>query len=78
VEECGIVVTMELYEGTYINNVWAITDFNSIKPTWTLVVSAVMNLVNKVAIVTNYESDKVSKIYISDGTSSIKCINISA
>lgn len=77
VEECGIVITMELYEGDYINNVWVVTDFNSIKPTWNLIVSAEMNLSNKVAIVTNYESSSVSKVYISDGNTAIKCINIS-
>ena len=77
VEECGVVVTKELYEGNYINNIYAVTDFDSIKPTWNLVVSAEIELTNKVAIVTNYETEKVSKIYISDGVTAIKCINIS-
>lgn len=77
VEECGVVVTKELYEGNYINNIYAVTDFDSIKPTWNLVVSAEIELTNKVAIVTNYETEKVSKIYISDGITAIKCINIS-
>lgn len=76
VEECGIVVTYELFEGNYINNVWVVTDFNSISPTWTLIVSAEMRLSEKIAIVTNYESTKVSKLYLSDGQSTIKCINI--
>lgn len=77
VEECGIVITKELYEGDYINNIYAVTNFDSIKPTWNLVVSAEMDLIKKVAIVSNYETESVSKIYISDGVSAIKCVNIS-
>lgn len=47
VEECGIVITKELYEGDYINNIYAVTDFDSIKPTWNLVVSAEMDLIKR-------------------------------
>ncbi len=77
VEECGVVITRELRNGNYINNVWTVTDFNTIQPTWTLVVSADMKLKGKISIVTNYESSQVSKIYLSDGSNAIKCINIS-
>lgn len=76
VEECGVVFTKELYESNRINNLWIVTDFNSISPTWTLVVSAILNITDKVSIVTNFESNNVSKVYISDGNTSIKCINI--
>lgn len=76
VEECGIVFTKELYEQNRINNLWIVTDFNSISPTWTLIVSAQLNVTDNVSIVTNFESNNVSKVYISDGNTSIKCINI--
>lgn len=76
IEECGVVITYELYEGNHINNIWVVTDFDSINPTWTLIVSAEIGLTEKLAIVTNYESNKVSKLYLSDGLSTIKCINI--
>ena len=74
VEECGIVFTKELYEQNRINNLWIVTDFNSISPTWTLIVSAQLNVTDNVSIVTNFESNNVSKVYISDGNTSIKCI----
>ena len=61
VEECGIVFTKELYEQNRINNLWIVTDFNSISPTWTLIVSAQLNVTDNVSIVTNFESNNVSK-----------------
>ena len=75
-EECGVVFTKELYEQNRINNLWIVTDFNSISPTWTLIVSAQLNITDNVSIVTNFESNNVSKVYISDGNTSIKCIDI--
>jgi hypothetical protein len=42
-----------------------------------LIVSATLGLKNKLSIVANYESDKISKIYVTDGNSSIKMINLS-
>ena len=77
VEEAGIVITKETYKGNTINNVWAVSNFNTKQPTWNLIVSATLGLKNKLSIVSNYESDKVSKIYITDGDSGIKMINIS-
>lgn len=77
VEEAGIVITKETYNGTTINNVWAVSDFNTKQPTWNLIVSATLGLKNKLSIVANYESDKISKIYVTDGNSSIKMINLS-
>lgn len=77
VEEAGIVITKETYDGTTINNIWAVSDFNTKQPTWNLIVSATLGWKNKLSIVSNYESDKVSKIYVTDGNSSIKMINLS-
>lgn len=76
VEECGIVFTKELYEQNRINSLWVVTDFNSINPTWKLIVSAELDITDNVSIVTNFESNNVSKIYLSDGTGTIKCIDI--
>lgn len=76
-EECGIVVTKENYNGKNINNIWAVSEFNSKTPFWNLIVSATLNLTDKLSIVANYESEQISKIYLTDGNSSIKMINIS-
>ena len=77
IEECGIVVTKENYNGKNINNIWAVSEFNSKTPFWNLIVSATLNLTDKLSIVANYESEQISKIYLTDGNSSIKMINIS-
>lgn len=73
VEESGIVVTIK----DDINNIWAVTEFNTNSPKWYLIVSAKLNLKEKLSIVSNFESDKISKLYITDGESNIKMINIS-
>lgn len=75
-EECGIVITRETYEGNRINNIYVVTDFNTKKPTWYLILSATLYLQNNVSIVTNFESNNINKIYITDGSSDIKMINI--
>ena len=46
VEEAGIVITKETYNGTTINNVWAVSAFNTKQPTWNLIVSATLSLKN--------------------------------
>lgn len=73
IEECGVIVTKA---GNY-NNIWVVTDFDTATPTWKLIVSAKMNLTGKLSIVTNYEQKSVSKVYMTDGNSGIKVLNIS-
>lgn len=73
VETCGVVIT----EKNGLNKIWSVTDFDTNKPNWYLIVWAKLNLKDKLSIVSNFESDKISKIYITDGNSNIKMINIS-
>ena len=73
IETCGIVIT----EKSGLNKVWAVTDFDTNKPNWYLIVQAKLNLKDRLSVVANFESDKISKIYITDGNSNIKMINIS-
>ena len=73
IEECGVIITVDDI-GT--NHVYTITDFTKDVPTINLIVSATLKLNNKLSIVSNFESEQLSKIYITDGTSNIKMINI--
>lgn len=75
-EECGVIITKETVNKRNINNVWTVTGFDSNEPKWNLIVSATLNLVENVSIVANYESKDLSKLYITDGNSNIKLINL--
>lgn len=75
--ECGIVLTKkQLSNGNTYNVLYKVTDFDSINIKSTPIVKGYLELENNVSIVTNYESDKVSNVYISDGLTPIKVINI--
>ena len=75
--ECGIVLTKKyLSNGNVYNTLYKVTDFDSINIKSTPVVKGYLELENNVSIVTNYESDLVSNVYISDGLTPIKLINI--
>lgn len=74
--ECGIVVTKKIVLNKTYNTIYKVTDFNSINANTIPVVKGYLELENNVSIVTNYESDLVSNIYICDGITPIKVINI--
>ena len=75
--ECGIVLTKKLDEDKKtINTLYKVTGFESISLTFTVILSGYLNIENNVSIVTNYESDYVSNVYICDGLTPIKVINI--
>lgn len=75
--ECGVVVTKKLLSNNNIyNNIYIVTDFDSVDTKTTSIVRGYLELSNNVSIVTNYESDKVSNIYICDGITPIKVINL--
>lgn len=75
--ECGVVVTKKLLSNNNIyNNIYIVTDFDSVDTKTTSVVRGYLELSNNVSIVTNYESDKVSNIYICDGITPIKVVNL--
>ena len=73
VEECGVIITVD---NVGVNHIYTISDFHKDKPKINLIVSAVLKLNNKLSIVSNFESEQISKIYITDGNSNIKTINI--
>lgn len=77
VEECGIVITKAYVDNTYYNRLWVVTNFESIKPTWKLIVTVNLGISSKVSIVTNYESASTSNVYFTDGENgTIKVVNI--
>ena len=78
IEDCGVVFS-KVYDNNYkqnINELWLVTNFDTTRPTWKKIVRAILNIEDKVSIVTNYESQEVNNVYITDGNSSIKAINV--
>lgn len=76
VEEVGILLTKETVNNVDINNLWMVSDFSTTTPKWKRIVSCCMDITGRVSLVTDYESMDVSYVYISDGESLIKAINI--
>lgn len=74
--ECGIVLTKSGEGDDIYNKLYKITKFDSIELNFELITKGNLGIINNVSIVTNYESDRVSNIYICDGTAPIKVINI--
>lgn len=74
--ECGIVLTKKIKDNRLYNTLYKVTGFNSSKLTSTVIVAGNLEIANNVSIVTNYESDEVSNVYICDGLTPIKVINI--
>lgn len=72
-EECGIVLTKTTDN---INNIYRVSGFDSTTISSKKIISGKFEILNKVSIISNYESDKASNVYISDGLSSIKVINL--
>lgn len=70
--ECGIVFTIK----NNVNYLYKVTGFESTKLTFETITKGNLGITNNVSIVTNYESDRVSNVYICDGNTPIKVINI--
>ena len=74
--ECGIVLTKKIDNIGIYNTIYKVTSFTSEILTIEPLLKGRLNIANQVSIVTNYESNNVSNIYICDGDSPIKVINI--
>ena len=74
--ECGIVLTKSGSNDKPYNKLYKVTGFASTKLESTVIVEGYLGLKNLVSIITNYESPNVSNVYISDGLTPIKVINI--
>jgi hypothetical protein len=58
------------------NTLYKVTGFKSQQLTSTIVTCGTLGIENNVSIISNYESDYVCNIYICDGLTPIKVINI--
>lgn len=74
--ECGIVFTKKTVNTKPYNTLYKVTGFEATNLISEVVVEGYLGIENNVSIVTNYESDKVSNVYICDGLTPIKVINI--
>lgn len=74
--ECGIVLTKKMVGAKVYNTLYKVTGFKSQQLTSTIVTYGTLGIENNVSIVSNYESDYVCNIYICDGLTPIKVINI--
>ena len=75
--ECGIVLTKKQNEDKEtVNTLYKVTGFESSSLSFITVLSGYLKIENNVSIITNYESDRVSNVYICDGLTPIKVINL--
>ena len=74
--ECGIVLTKKMVGAKAYNTLYKVTGFQSQQLTSTIITCGTLGIENNVSIVSNYESDYVCNIYICDGLTPIKVINI--
>ena len=74
--ECGIVFTKKMVGTKVYNKLYKVTGFESTTLTSTVITEGYLDVQENVSIVTNYESDYVSNVYICDGLTPIKVINI--
>ena len=74
--EVGVVVTKKYVNGLVYNTLYVVQGFDSVDLETLPVVKGYLEIENNVNIVTNYESNNVSNVYITDGNSPIKVINI--
>lgn len=74
--ECGIVLTKKMVGAKVYNTLYKVTGFQSQQLTSTIITCGTLDIENNVSIVSNYESDYVCNIYICDGLTPIKVINI--
>lgn len=74
--ECGIVLTKKTVGAKAYNTLYKVTGFQSQQLKSTVITCGLLGIENNVSIVSNYESDYVCNIYICDGLTPIKVINI--
>ena len=76
VQQVGVVITKEVYNNININNIYIIYNFESIKPTWKLILTVEQQWDDKVSLVTNYEKQTVCNLYIANHEQEMKCVNL--
>lgn len=76
VQECGIVLTKKYKSNKIYNTLYVVSDFDTITPTNTVIAKGYLEIENNVSIITNFESNDISKVYITDSNSAIKAFNI--
>ena len=74
--ECGVVLTKKIENGKVYNTLYKVTGFDSVSLTSEVVLHGYLGINNNVSILANYESYYVSNIYICDGLTPIKAINL--
>ena len=74
--EVGVVVTKKIVNDHVYNTVYVVRGFDSLDLETLPIVKGYLDLEKNVNIVCNYESNNVSNIYITDGLTPIKVINI--
>lgn len=75
-KEVGVVLTKKTKNNKTYNTLYIVEGFESINTVTTPIVKGYLKLENNVSIVCNYESNNASNVYISDGLTAIKVINI--
>lgn len=75
-KEVGVVLTKKIENNKAYNTLYIVEGFESIDTVTTPIVKGYLGLENNVSIVCNYESNNASNVYISDGLTAIKVINI--
>ena len=74
--ECGIVFTKKIVDNKTYNTLYKVIGFESIELKSEKITEGYLDINHNVSIVTNYESDRVSNVYLCDGSTPIKVINI--
>lgn len=80
INQYAIVITVD---SSGCNRIYRITDFDQANPTQQVILKGYLGLCQdldktpNLSLVANYESDRVIKIYFTDGKSSVKTLNIS-
>lgn len=74
--EVGVVVTKKIVNDHVYNTVYVVRGFDSLDLETLPIVKGYLDLEKNVNIICNYESNNVSNIYITDGLTPIKVINI--
>lgn len=76
VKEVGVVLTKKTLNNKIYNTLYIVDGFDSVDTITTPIVKGYLKIENNVSIVCNYESNNASNVYISDGLTAIKVINI--
>ena len=75
-KECGIILTKSIKNDKIYNKLYKVTGFESTELISEVITEGRLGISDNVSIVTNYESNRVSNVYICDGNTPIKVINI--